>query len=281
MSGYLVSASLARADSLAGFLGLRLLRLGPALLVVVAASVFLLGPSLGDRAAGDYFASAQTWRYFTNLAGRAQFFLPGLFEANARSGVVNGSLWTIPLEAQCYLALGLAGVLARGRLRLGLLAVAALLLLLPPVAALLPAPDLLLAFVCGAILYHAGRDIPRWAAPLLLVAAFALAAMNQALCALPLAGAIIALKQVRLPPWLTRADYSYGLYLTGFPVEQALLQMRPHLHWPVLLLLAVAVAGLLAAGLWHGIERPLLRRKHRLLARLAWLRPVPMPAASA
>jgi len=270
LSGYLISGSLARVGAPGPFLALRLLRLMPALLVVTLASVFLLGPALGRQPLAEYFSQHQTWAYFGNLWGQAQFSLPGIFEQNPRSGVVNGALWTIPLEMACYLALALTSAL-RDRARLAMLLACTCVLLLPFVAAHIPAPDLLLAFVCGALLHQAQITV----APRLGGAAIVLAFMSswvgwQMLTPVPLACAVVALARLRVPQGLTRADYSFGVYLVGYPVQQGLLQASPHLAWWMLLLVALPVSLLLAAGLWHGVESPILRRKHQLLALTRW-----------
>jgi len=109
ISGFLIAASLQR-NSVQGYLASRALRILPALIVCVGLSTFVLGPLLTTSA--DYWRNPQTWQYFTHNATlhRAEFFLPGVFEQLPRTAI-NGSLWTLPIEAQLYIALLIAGLL--------------------------------------------------------------------------------------------------------------------------------------------------------------------------
>ena len=60
--------------------------------------------------------------------------------------------------------------------------------------------------------------------------------------------------------WPKRIDYSYGLFLYGFPVQQGLLSQWPTLGPWQLFALATPVALLLAAVSWHLLERPRANR---------------------
>jgi peptidoglycan/LPS O-acetylase OafA/YrhL len=72
-----------------------------------------------------------------------------------------------------------------------------------------------------------------------------------------------------------RADYSYGIYIYAFPIQQAVAGLGGA-AWGVLPFIALCLPlVLLAAALsWHLVERPALTLKHRLLpARpLTWAR---------
>lgn len=71
-------------------------------------------------------------------------------------------------------------------------------------------------------------------------------------------------------PVLRRAarfgDFSYGLYLWSYPVQQLVLEVLGRLPTAANLALVVAVTLLLAAASWWLVERPALRWK-RLLDR--------------
>jgi peptidoglycan/LPS O-acetylase OafA/YrhL len=58
-------------------------------------------------------------------------------------------------------------------------------------------------------------------------------------------------------------DYSYGVYIYAFPVQQMLVAWFPGLGiWP-LTAAAGAITLLLAVLSWHGVESPALRWRHR------------------
>lgn len=277
LSGYLVSASLARCDSVREFVLLRLLRIVPALTVVILVSILLLGPLLTTAPLRDYFSDSHLPAYLQNILGLQHFHLPGLFETNPRAGIVNGSLWTVQLEMVCY---GLLAVLAllsrRWGIDLGLAALAVLLLfprvpLLGLLLAWLPAKELVLGFVVGALLQRFAGCVPLHplAGLAALLLAFWLAGFHATLAMLPLGYGVIWLALRRIPVWLTRADYSYGLYLAAYPLQQSFIFLFAGISWWENLMLALPVAMLYAVLSWHGVERPMLARKHEIVARLA------------
>jgi peptidoglycan/LPS O-acetylase OafA/YrhL len=66
-------------------------------------------------------------------------------------------------------------------------------------------------------------------------------------------------------------DYSYGLYLYGFPIQQAIVSIGPNLHhWHLNLLLAVPCAILVAVGSWWLVEKPVLGQRKKLRKLEEW-----------
>src|SRR6266536_1295186 len=105
LSGFLVAGSLERNRTLVSFLGLRGLRLLPALTFEVTLSALLLGFAFTDFTAFDYFTDLEFRNYFWNIVGHIHYHLPGVFLHNPDPRIVNGQLWTIPAELKCYIAL--------------------------------------------------------------------------------------------------------------------------------------------------------------------------------
>jgi peptidoglycan/LPS O-acetylase OafA/YrhL len=69
---------------------------------------------------------------------------------------------------------------------------------------------------------------------------------------------------------LTSGDYSYGVYLYGFPISQALMALSPGLFKHNLLVFlptALLVTVLFAAFSWHVIEKHALAQKRNLPAK--------------
>ena len=275
ISGFLVAASLER-NSVRAYLTGRGLRILPALAVCVALSVFVLGPTL--TTAADYWRHPDTWRYLWVNASlwSNTYFLPGVFEGHPNHAI-NGSLWTLPIEARLYLALLLAGVLGLMAPRrytvlwaLALLGVYALAVWRHPL------PDHLAnyAWTCAFFITGTAAWVHRARVPLSPWLALALLVV----CALARGtpwfhlpyffllayGTLYLGLAVRLP-LIRRHDLSYGLYLYGWPAGQLVQAIAPGgpLHntaWTTLLALA------LAAGSWFIVERPALRLKRRLVA---------------
>lgn len=101
VSGFLVSASLERSSSLRSYAVKRILRIYPALwacLAVGIATALLWG--------NVSFKWSEFWPWFVTQITFVQFYNPE-FLRDYGVGVLNGSLWTIPVELQFYIALPL------------------------------------------------------------------------------------------------------------------------------------------------------------------------------
>jgi peptidoglycan/LPS O-acetylase OafA/YrhL len=284
LSGFLVAGSMVRLNDVRVFVAFRVLRILPALALEVVLSALLLGPLVTALPLADYATDPGFARYFWNILGVIHYELPGVFLGNPWPGVVNGSLWTVPAELYCYIGLVLLmlGRVARHRramLAVFLLGGAALTLrslLIPgPPADLLALSRgmLVMCFLAGNLLYLWRDRIPLDGRLCLL----ALPAYLGLVLLLPeavfLGGSsavaywIVWLGMVRLPrlPLLMRGDYSYGIYLYAFPIQQALIWGIEGLRHPALVFLAAAPPSILFAMLsWHAVERPALRLRRRL-----------------
>ncbi|MEP6701418.1 MAG: acyltransferase [Betaproteobacteria bacterium] len=284
VSGFLVARSWDRRGNLAGFLAARALRIAPALWLVLVVTVLGLGALVTTLPAADYFHSAQTKKYLVlNAILYTQYLLPGVFESNPVPGV-NGSLWTIPLEVVLYLILAVCGFI--GLLEPGASArsVARRIALRPLLSgALILLGTLLVSkvlrtgaqyytlagyFLLGTLCYRYRHRLSLRLDLTLGLAIIAIAAgrtpfgpivMPLAIASTTLAVALHPAFGMR-PTWFHRHDYSYGAYLYGFPVQQALIAAG--LSVPLALFgCAVIVTLLCAAVSWHAIERPALHRK--------------------
>jgi peptidoglycan/LPS O-acetylase OafA/YrhL len=66
-------------------------------------------------------------------------------------------------------------------------------------------------------------------------------------------------------------DYSYGIYLYGFPIQQALVEVFPTLKaWWALFPAAARATTALAMISWHLIERPALALKRIVTPLHGW-----------
>jgi peptidoglycan/LPS O-acetylase OafA/YrhL len=131
------------------------------------------------------------------------------------------------------------------------------------------------AFAIGASLFTIARWVPlRWGvAAVLAVAWVAVAALAEGPEAVPAMTAwvlpfvvlLLAYRTthlVRLPSRL--GDYSYGLYIFAFPIQQAISQwFAPTSGW-VMFALATPIVLVLAVASWHLVEAPALTLKQRL-----------------
>lgn len=265
LSGFLVSGSLDRCRTLVSFMGLRAIRIYPALAVEVLLSAFLIGPWLTSSALVDYFSSPIFFKYLLNALGDIHYQLPGLFLDNPKSNIVNSQLWTVPWELACYVVLGVLVFLGARKwpiifplaMIVGILAFT----FLPHVPR---GTRLVIAFL-GGITLHIYRNKVPWH-PGLFAAALSLALV---FAYFNLSGPLIlcaAYMTVFLglcnPPRnvvIRGADYSYGMYLYGYVIQQALYQLTPYARaWYTNAILALIVAAGFAAFSWYCVEKPAL-----------------------
>ncbi len=272
ISGFLVAASFER-NGWRDFLVARALRIYPALIVCIALTVFVLGPALTTDA--QYWRDATTWRHLLANATlwRAEFWLPGVFEALPRTAV-NGSLWTLPIEGRLYLALLIAG--AFGILRpwryapawaLAIVGACTFALMRGPLPEHLSYLIWVTSFFITGTLVWVLRERIRLAWPifvvLLIIAALTRGtlAFHAAYFALVVYATFYLGLALRLPT-IEKNDLSYGLYLYGWPMQQlALLAGASTLALNTAA--ATAMALLCAALSWFLIERPALNLKRR------------------
>jgi peptidoglycan/LPS O-acetylase OafA/YrhL len=67
---------------------------------------------------------------------------------------------------------------------------------------------------------------------------------------------------------VSSGDYSYGIYLYGYPIQQAIAATFPaHEHWYISLPIALTAVFGIASLSWHFVEKLALRLR-RLLYRL-------------
>jgi len=72
--------------------------------------------------------------------------------------------------------------------------------------------------------------------------------------------AYIGMTKMPAIPLYRRGDYSYGIYLYGYPFQQALVNLFPRLTSPWLhFAISLPIATVIAMGSWHFIEKPILR----------------------
>ncbi|QNP40832.1 acyltransferase family protein [Lysobacter solisilvae (ex Woo and Kim 2020)] len=282
ISGFLISLSLLRNPGVLRYVRNRLARVFPAYWISLLVCVFAFGLAYTTLSTGEYLRSAGTWAFVADnwLPITFTWHLPGVFDGNPLPKVVNGALWSLGLEVRwyAYFALLAALTVVRRRWLFTLLALA--LVLFGAWEWWTGKPDanhyraLSQTYLIAALCAHWRDRIPvaHW-----LMAAFvllmALAHGSRWFGPATVAAAIYftfwaayALPALR---WPEHRDYSYGLFLYGFPVQQALIASFPQI--PPLALFPAATAGalVLAALSWHLVELPALQWKRRLQPQLA------------
>ena len=280
MSGFLIAASWLNSRSVLDFAAKRALRIMPALIVSVLFVVLVIGPLATRLPLGEYFRAPGTFAYLSNAALITEFRLPGVFASNPFPDTVNGSLWTLPYEVLMYatvVTLGLLKAFGRNMALISLLLMVVTHFWLIPLyevqSDLLYKATRLGAFFYAGVAFYLYRQRILWSwklATLMVVANLIFARNDQweFVHVLTLPYLTLYLAQLRIPRLAgfgKAGDFSYGLYIFAFPIQQLIM------HWsdgrlPLLPFMALSFITSLAAAVlcWHLIEAPALRLKRYL-----------------
>lgn len=276
ISGFLIFRS-ALTHGTTFYLRSRALRIVPGLTLCALLTALVLGPAFSSLSMPDYFANGRVYEYVGKVvlfSRHAPFELPGVvFTATAHGRGVNGSLWTIPLEVRLYVLALVAGVtvrLARTPPWVPIIALVALTACVD-MTWIVPNEDgyrLAWAFALGATMYAVRNWLPMHGgiAAGLLVAWWICREQSVGvglfLAAIAYATLYLAfLRTLQLPRWVN--DYSYGIYLYGFPLQQVLGALFPSLGPYGLMGASIPVVWLAGAASWYAVEARCLRWKAR------------------
>ena len=269
-SGFLIAGSLLRKKEVkAGpFFRARLVRLIPAL----AFTVFLcaiLGVFFSTLSPAEYFKSGQTYKYLLNSIFIIVHDLPGVFTSNHYVSTVNGSLWTMCIEFLCYVA---CFVLYKLRwmekkkliiLSPFVFAVCAVLIYILP-------HDIKTGVRAGMVFYIAILYYVFWEdlkfKPLYTAIAGVLVFVTMLLrisyvgiyVFFPYFLLSIAFSSHQCSSKLAKlGDYAYGIYLWGFPVQQAVISlaggtMNAYLNYAI----SIPISIVLGMITYHFVEKP-------------------------
>jgi peptidoglycan/LPS O-acetylase OafA/YrhL len=287
VSGFLIFMSYERSSSLSSYFEKRVRRIYPAYLTVVTmfATVLVFASS---KPASAYFSAAWLKYVAANLVflNFLQGTLPGVFEHNIVQAV-NGALWTLKIEVMFYLTVPLIVTLIRRfSVRPVLVIIYILSVLYVQILQSLEGPHQaiyaelsrqlpgqLCYFVAGAFFYYHLTLLERHSIVLVMASVAALACNFWTplpwLEPFALATIVSFFGLFNYFGNFSRyGDFSYGLYIVHFPVIQLLVRSGRFVEEPWLLVAAALICSLiLAATLWHLVERRWLARGSHYVSR--------------
>jgi peptidoglycan/LPS O-acetylase OafA/YrhL len=282
ISGYLVTASLMRSMSIWSYFRKRISRIYPGFIGATLFSLLFVGPLAAGSLQGTTVLSRAALVIFRTLF-LSDLRWRGAFSGNPLRGDVNGSMWTIPFEFACYVMvaiLGLCGVIRARRACLLLFAICCVAKIGFSIYVWKFNPAIRDEFVARGIsflpLFLAGavgylyRDRLEFRAPWAVVSLLTLGAVANLPyglgCVFPLAGAYLVLflvhsPQIHLNHFGRHGDFSYGVYLYAWPIQQLVVQRVGGPMKPLALFFLATPLTLAAAILsWFLIERRFLSR---------------------
>lgn len=286
ISGYLVTQSFENKKNWLQFFAGRVLRIFPALIVVVVLSVFVLGAAVTTLSLSDYFSHPLTKQYFHDMTlYRMYYYLPGVFEGNPIGGSVNASLWTLPYEFTCYLYIALAGIssLISSKWTSLILFVIYFIayifyesqinrIIIPIIGIDFKTFFIPFLYFLAGSLFYKFKDAIRFnkygiLVCLAIVILYKLELVHHQFMIPVLSYLVIAFafsKAIKLHTAGKYGDFSYGLYLYAFPVQQLIVYFLPvELDLWMMMILSLIVTLPFAILSWHIIEKPALKLKSR------------------
>jgi peptidoglycan/LPS O-acetylase OafA/YrhL len=299
ISGFLVLQSWKYSKGVIDFLIKRILRIYPAFIVVCILSAFVFCPvGIGNNT--DPFLH---WKAYVSLIQYYKFFysvfflsspeLPATFTSSPYTQDINTSLWTIWYEFVCYLILVSMGVLKVFKVRFLLLVLFFLSIIFYildftsnyqeimnhrvsiiseyAIERIHNLGRFMMFFLGGACFYFYRAYIPksRW---LLLLSLMVLILNFQLLKQIEIAQVIFGSyllfyfafsKKITAYKFAKHGDFSYGIYLYGWPVQQlVMIYFGDKLSLTGTLVCSLLIVIPLAVLSWHLIEKQFLKLKH-------------------
>lgn len=289
-SGFLVTASLLARQSTIEFLWARTLRIFPALFVMLILTVAGLGLFFSTLSPAAYFTDPVTHKYFwkcLTLLNGIKYELPGVFTDNPYGNAVNGSLWTMRFELRLYLIIALLWLVLRavGTKRVIAFKVTALACALLYGALMFAGHfgftesnhvfyKLAFMFFTGAAFFiMKDRIILSSHVFIALGLGLLLSAANEDafFVAYSLGIAYVLFYLAYVPAGVVRAynnagDYSYGVYIYAFPIQQIIAKLVPDISVLGMICLSSIFTIALAVLSWHLVEKRALALKDRFFA---------------
>jgi peptidoglycan/LPS O-acetylase OafA/YrhL len=275
ISGYFMPASFKRCGNFVEFSKRRLKRLLPAMVVCSFLITYVLGAIYTTGSKWDYLTSNLAWVTFLKYSIFSGPPIPGVFANYIYPNAINGSLWTLPIECVCYIAIGVALSFSQSW-------------------------KTILALFAGSILgtaslVHTGTGFSFYGVPLNYLCMFGICFSG---------GALLSVTKVAWYPnrWLLlmfalvgmllmpgkleysvlgtlgitivvaiigesfsdklingKFDISYGTYIYGFPIQQIVINEITHRFW---LGMAISMVLSLVAGYlsYRFVEKPFLHK---------------------
>lgn len=283
-SGFLVCGSYLHRRSILVFAKARALRIFPALFTMLLLTTLFVGVFVSTYDAGFFLNDSQTWWYLaknTVLFFGVEYRLPGTFENTPYAYAVNGSLWTLPHEVRAYLAIALVcwfglRFIPESFFRFFMAFICISTIGIDTIFEYLDIKlpyhhffHLFGLFSAGAVLlmfnYHHCKYLLTTSFVslliLLLSGYFGVFKLTHSFV-LPLLVIGIAYLPINIfRSFNNFGDYSYGVYVYAFPVQQSLIYFFPGITIVQMMVWAFLLSFFAAMLSWHLVEKPFLKLK--------------------
>lgn len=286
LSGYLIAKSWDQYPRFNIFFAKRALRIFPGLIVAVITTVAATGLFFTTLPLVDFVFNQGTWTYLNNiLLLNTSYVLPGAFENNIYPLTVNGSLWTLFYEFVMYLSVALIGVLRLYKkippvtFWIILFALSLLMVIFGNEIFSLSIFYLTLSqFIILGLMFFSGVMAHKYeeiiklstrlgvvSLGLFIVISLLLPSATPVLAAVFLAYAVFSLGKSSLFSNIGKfGDFSYGLYIYSFPIQQMIAAITQTTDVYKMFALSFVLSLIIAVLSWHFVESRALRLKSKI-----------------
>lgn len=286
LSGYLISKSWDQYPRFNVFFAKRLLRIIPGLMVATVSTIVIAGLFLTSLPLIEFFTRQETFTYLNNvLIYNPSYILPGIFENNIYPLTVNGSIWTLAYEFTMYLAVAFIGIFKIYK-KIPPVYIWVTLLILTLLMAIVGWDRLSISIfylnlgqmLIFALMFFSGIMMHKYekiielntrnglfSFCLFIVSSLLLPMATPLFAAIFLAYAIFALGKHGAMSWIARyGDFSYGLYIYAFPIQQMIASITHTLSMPKMFILSFLLTLIASALSWHFVESKALKWKSKI-----------------
>lgn len=285
-SGFLIAGSFFNRKNLLIFIWARVLRIYPALIVSMLFCVFIVGTYFTTLSSLEYLSNLETYKYLIKniiLFFGVNYNLPGVFTETPYLNAVNGSLWTLPFEIKMYAYLTVIGlILTRIEKLLTKKITPFIFFSLALIALIINVTNHFIPFTSLHFsqlfyMFFVGTACYQFRSKIILSHKFffisatvlLVSTLNKELffviytCLLPYIVFYLAyIPKGTLRKFNNLGDYSYGIYIYAFPIQQSLAATIPNLSIFSMVIYSGVITLIMSYLSWHYIESKALKLKN-------------------
>lgn len=269
ISGYLITQSYERSNNLSTYFRARVLRIFPALIVAILLTIVFCSLISSSK---NYWNQKETYTYLRNIFLLApQQEISGVFEKNHLMNIINGPLWSLQYEFLCYIIVAFLGKfkLLNTKFIFAFYTLTFIAYFFIPRLHENNAAEIFQYFFGGSLLYLSKFKLKPTIFLYLpiLILLYVSIQFGFFKSWLALIGTILLIelgKSKNIINLEKIGDFSYGLYIYSFPIQQTMAQFLPNSNWYVNFIISLAITLAISAFSWHFIEKKALKYKSKI-----------------